>query len=109
MLSAKAVAQFLGVSPRMVYSLPIPRYRFGRAVRWAQSDVEAYKASCLSATTPETRGGASNLTVTMKAAGTGLASYFRKAGVEPKLTPTTGKKARDFPLSLVALPERNPS
>jgi predicted DNA-binding transcriptional regulator AlpA len=109
MLSAKAVAQLLGVSPRMVYSLPIPRYRFGRAVRWAQSDVEVYKASCLSATTPETRGGGSNLTVTMKAAGTGLASYFRRAGVEPKLTRMTEKKARDCPLSLVALPERNPS
>jgi hypothetical protein len=90
-----------------VYSLPIPRYRFGRAVRWAQSDVEVYKASCLSAGTPGTRGGVSSSTVTMKAAGTGLASYFLRAGVKPKLTPTTGKKAGDCRLSLVALPETN--
>jgi predicted DNA-binding transcriptional regulator AlpA len=109
MLSAKAVAQLLGVSPRMVYSLPIPRYRFGRAVRWAQSDVETYRASCLSAGTPGTRGGVSSSTVTMKAAGTGLASYFRKAGVEPKLTRMTEKKAEGSRLSLVALPERSPS
>jgi hypothetical protein len=106
-MSAKAVAQLLGVSPRMVYSLPIPRYRFGRAVRYDLADVERYRASCLSDGISGTRGGVSSSTVTMKAADTGLASYFRKAGVKPKLTRTTGKKAGDCRLSLVALPETN--
>jgi hypothetical protein len=106
-ISAKDVAKQLGISLSMAYSLPIPRYRFGRAVRFDPADLERYKA-CQYVGTPGIKGGGLSSTVTMKAAGTGLANYFRRAGVEPKLTRMTEKKARDFPLSLVALPNPNP-
>jgi excisionase family DNA binding protein len=112
-IPASKAAKMLGISVRAMYALgatgQVPTYRIGRAVRFLPSDVEGFFRKCLSGGAQGTRGGGLSSTVTMKAAGTGLASYFRKAGVEPKLTPTTGKKARDFPLSLVALPERNPS
>src|ERR1051325_7747764 len=93
MLTPQAVAVLLGISPRAVYSLPIPRYQITRrAVRYLLSDVEAYRESCRSAGIRGTSVGATSLTVTLKAADTGLQSYFRKAGVEPRLTPTMSKK-----------------
>jgi hypothetical protein len=88
-----ALAQQLGISARAVYDLPLPRFRFGRAVRYEQSDVDAYKAACRSTGTPATSAGASNSTATFKAAASGLLACFPKAGVKPRLTPTTAPKA----------------
>lgn len=49
MLTAANVAQQLGIGARTVYALhaagALPGYRFGRAVRFAPADVEAYKLS----------------------------------------------------------------
>lgn len=44
-----------------------------------------------------------NSTASLKASGSGLESYFRKRGREPKLTPTTGKRRQEStPLQLVS-------
>jgi excisionase family DNA binding protein len=100
MLKAAAVAQQLGISQRAVYDLAaggrLACYRLGPdggAVRFDQADVDTYKASCRSAGTPETSAGASSSTATFKASATGLLAYFQRAGVKPRLTPTTGRKA----------------
>lgn len=51
MIGAKAVAERLGVSPRAVYQLhatgALRGYRFGRAVRFSETDVTEYIAACL--------------------------------------------------------------
>jgi excisionase family DNA binding protein len=96
MLNAAAVALQLGISRRAVYDLAkrghLACHRLGvggGAVRFAPDDIEAYLQSCRSAGTPETSAGATNSTVSLRAADTDLAGYFQKAGVKPKLTPTT--------------------
>jgi excisionase family DNA binding protein len=47
MLTAKQVGPLLGLSPRKVYELAksgtLASYRFGRAIRYAEADVEAYR------------------------------------------------------------------
>ncbi len=46
MLTAAQVAQQLGISARAVYDIPageLARHQFGRAVRYAEEDVEAYR------------------------------------------------------------------
>lgn len=107
MLTAAEVATQLGLSPRAVYELHasgrLPGYRFGRAVRFEAADVETFRLSCRSAGTPETSAGATNSTVSLKVAGTGLADYFQKAGLKPKLTRSTARKAdASTPLRLVS-------
>lgn len=47
-MKAAEVAKILGISARMVYAIParlLPRYKFGRAVRFAPADVEEYRKS----------------------------------------------------------------
>ena len=110
MLTATVVASMLGLSPRAVYELHaagrLPGYRFGRAVRFDPADVETFRLSCRSAGTPATNAGATNSTVSLKVAGTGLADYFQKAGLKPKLTRSTARKAADStPLRLVSSDE----
>ena len=105
MLTAAEVAVILGLKPRTVYDLhasgALTGYRFGRAVRFEPQDVERYRASCRSHGTNETSAGVTSSTVTSKAVVTELLSCFQKAGVKPKLTRSTGRKARDStPLEL---------
>lgn len=110
MLTAAAVAKQLGLARRTVYTLrargDLGGFLFGTSVRFHQSDVDAYIdrcRKCPSATTSATDAGASGSTALFKAAGTDLASYFRSVGVKPKLTNSTGKKARgSTPLQLVS-------
>lgn len=98
MLTAAEAARTLGVSARMVYALfkagKLAGYKIGRAIRFAETDVEDFKASCRSVGARETSGGGLTSTATFRAAATGLCDSFRAAGVKPKLTPTTGRKAR---------------
>ncbi len=88
----------LGIAARTVYSIPedrLPRYRLGAgagSVRFDPADVKEYLASCRSVGTPRTSVGASSSIATLAVTDTGLADYFRAAGVKPKLTPTTGRK-----------------
>lgn len=101
MLTASEVATRLGLRPRTVYELAarglLACYRVGAgggAVRFDPADVEAYRTSCRSAGTPATSAGATSSTVSLKAADTDLADYFRAARVKLKLTPTTGANRR---------------
>lgn len=98
MLTASAVAATLGIGRSTVYDLArrgeLPSYRFGDALRFDPADVEVYRASCRSAGTRATSAGATNSTASLIVSGTALAAYFRKAGLEPKLTRTTEKRGR---------------
>ena len=100
MLTARQVAQLLGLSQRAVYDVPeadLPRYRLGAsrgAVRFAQDDVEEYRRRCRSAGIPGTSAGATSSTAVFKAGANGLLAYFQRAGVAPRLTPTIAPKAR---------------
>lgn len=97
-LNAAEVGELLGISSRFVYDLfktgKLPGYRHGRAIRFAPADVEAYRASCRFTGPLETSVGATSSTATFKAAATGLAACFQRAGVKPRQTPMTEPKAR---------------
>ena len=75
MLDAKAVAGMLGLSERTVYELAksgrLHCYRFGSAVRFEESDIEEYKKSCRSVSTPATSVGALSSTRLLRAAAAG--------------------------------------
>lgn len=98
MLTARIVSQQLGISRRHVYALhhrgKLPGYWFDGALRFAPEDVEVYRQSCQYVGTAGTSAGATNLTATLKVSASGLANYFRAAGVKPKLTNSTASKAR---------------
>jgi excisionase family DNA binding protein len=107
MLTAAQVAELLGISRRMVYDLAsrgkLPVYKIEGARRFAPADVEAYRESCRSSGTQGTSAGASISNASLKVAVTGLAEFFRAAGVKPKLTPSTAAKARaSMPLRVVS-------
>ena len=107
MIAAAEAARMLGVSARMVYDLfnrgALPGFRIGRAVRFDPADVETYRQSCRSTGTPATSAGASNSTVTLQVGGTELLDCFRAAGVRPKLTRSSARKApASTPLRLVS-------
>ena len=106
-LKASEVAAMLGISKRLVYDLAargdLPSHRLGDAVRFDISDVESYKTKCRSVGTPVTNAGALSSTASLKVVGTELAAFFRKAGVRPRPTPSTAKKAgASMPLALVS-------
>src|SRR5688572_23430251 len=105
MLTAKTVAALLGLSIRAVYSLPIPWHQFGRAVRYAPADVEAYRDACRSPAQKTTRavlGSAMSSTVSLKDEGSALLSYFRSRGIVPKRKSTAVTKTeRSTALRLV--------
>jgi excisionase family DNA binding protein len=100
-LTAKEVAEYLGLAPRTVYTLPIACYRFGSSVRYDLKDVEAYKQSCRSQGKREDSGF--NLTASSPDGESALASYFQKAGRKSKRTNTTkGKSPASTHLQLVS-------
>lgn len=112
MLTAAEVGVQLGISARTVYDLhasgAIPGYRFGRAVRFEQPDVDAYRKSCRSAGTSATNAGALNSTASSRVVVAELQSCFQRAGVKPKLTPSTVRRVRaSMPLEL-AYSEKTP-
>ena len=92
MLTAADVAAQLGLSKRKVYELAasgrLAHYRFGDAVRFEQADVDTYRAACRSNGTPATSAGGGSSSAVWRASATGILDCFRKAGVEPKLTPS---------------------
>jgi excisionase family DNA binding protein len=107
MITAAEAAKQLGISARMVYDLfhagRLAGFKIGRAVRFDPADIETFRQSCRSPGTPATSAGGTTSTVTLKAADTDLSAYFRKAGLKPKLTRTTGGKAPgSMPLRLVS-------
>src|SRR5690606_19723428 len=96
MLSVIEAAKRLGVSTRTVYDLaapagPIPCHRIGRRVLFSEEDIQEYLQACRSTEIKREVASFVNSTVSLKASGSGLESYFRKRGRAPKLTPTTAK------------------
>lgn len=108
MISAKEAGAVLGLSPGKVYGLAqqgkLPCHRYGpRAVRFEMADVEDFKKSCRSVSTPATNVGAISLTEKLQEPGSALADYFQKAGVKPRRKNTTGLNRRgSTPLRLVS-------
>lgn len=111
MLTALEAATVLKISSRKVYALAasgeLASYRFGSSVRFDLADLEAYKAQCRS---PATTRAAGSISLTAGSPGTGsaLIDYFRKAGREPKPSPTTKRsQPGSTPLQL-AYSAKNP-
>jgi excisionase family DNA binding protein len=106
LLTAAEAAASLRISTRKMYELAasgeLACHRFGGAVRFDQSDLDAYKLKCRSPATTRAAGSTS-LTASLPEAASGLTAYFRKAGREPKRKPTTSAKQRgSTTLQLVA-------
>lgn len=107
MISAKEAADMLGVSRSKMYDLAasgkVASYRFDGALRFERADLDTYKESCRSVSTAQTSAGVTSLTATLRGADTELASYFRKAGLAPKRTRSTGRNPPgSTPLQLVS-------
>ena len=106
LLTARQVAAILGLSARKVYALAesgaVACHRFGAAVRFDLSDIEAYKQSCrLPATTRA--AGSTSLTASLPERDNALTAYFQKAGRAPKPKNTSSAKRRgSTSLQLVA-------
>lgn len=83
LLKAASVGQQLGISARKVYELhaagDLPGHRFGRAVRFAQSDVDAYLLQCRSTATRNQAAGCSTSTAASKVNAFAGASFSRPA------------------------------
>lgn len=98
-VNIKAAAALLGVSARKVYDLaapdgPIPCYRIGRRITFNRQDILDYQESCRFTATKREVASSLNSTAVSMARGSGLEKLFQKHGIKPRLTPTTGKKAR---------------
>ncbi|NYT61282.1 helix-turn-helix domain-containing protein [Alcaligenaceae bacterium] len=108
LISVKDAAERLGVSARTVYDLaapagPIPCHRIGARILFNKEDITEYLQSYRYTETKRAVATFLNSTASLKASGSGLESYFRKRGREPKLTPTTAKSPRaSTPLQLVS-------
>lgn len=91
MLTAKQVADMLGLSRSKVYDLArrgaLPSYRFDGALRFEAADVEAFKVAHRVAPATEPAVGSPLRTITLKVSGpTGenaLSKYFRSQGLVP--------------------------
>lgn len=97
MLTAQEAAQRLRISARKVYALAaageLAAHRFGSAVRFAQSDLDAYTSKCRSpATTPAP--GTTSLTASSMDGEHALIAYFQKARRGRKRSNSTGEKPR---------------
>ena len=100
LLTAKEAAPLLGLKPRTLYALAaagkIACHRLGvgdGAIRFDPADIEAYKQSCRSPATMPAAGSSSLIASSPELGGSALTDYFRKAGREPKRSPTTRRKA----------------
>lgn len=108
MLTAAQVAAMLGISARKVYEIDpalLPRHEFGRAVRYAPSDVEAYREACRStesrARTAALAGSLSSRVVS-KASESEYEKAFRRLGLVPRRMRSTALNA---PVSTPKQPE----
>jgi excisionase family DNA binding protein len=97
LISVQAAAEYLGVSKRAMYDLaapkgPIPCYRIGRAVRFAQGDIEAFKQSrrcepIHAVPTAAIRAPALRLKASSPTGESELMKFFRARGLIPKTRP----------------------
>lgn len=96
-LTAQEAAARLKISARKVYALAaageLAAYRFGAAVRFAPSDLDAYTQKCRSpATTPAP--GTTSLTVSSMGGEHALTAYFQKARRGRRRSTSTDAKPR---------------
>jgi excisionase family DNA binding protein len=92
MLTAKQVADMLGLSRSKVYDLAnrsvLPSYRFDGALRFDEADVAAFKAACRVAPATMPKVKLPLRTITLKASDTNgesdLTKYFRAHGLKPR-------------------------
>lgn len=106
MLTASEAAAALRISTRKMYALAasgeVACHRFGSAVRFDPTDIEAYKQSCRLPATTRAAGSTSSTVRFPELDGSALTSYFRKAGREPKQKrSTSGRQREGMPLKLV--------
>jgi len=106
MLNAAQAAEVLGISSRNVYSQaapagPIPCYRIGKRVSFDERELQEYKASCrcvqfkmptptLSRTMPKIKVR----TPWLEPGESELEKTYRKLGITPRRTPSTGRKPK---------------
>lgn len=100
-MNAQQAAEFLQVSKRYVYTLaapdgPIPCLRIGRKVIFDETDLMEFKLSCRSTETKKEAATFSSSRAVSMGAESALQKLFRKRGLEPKLTPTTGKNQHGY-------------
>ena len=105
-LTAPDAAKYLGLPLRTFYYFVqqgrIPRIIYGpRVTRYEQSDLDAFKKSCRSDSTKRISAGVSSSIESSETKGLDVLASFRRAGVRIKPTPTTGRKAAIYTLSLV--------
>lgn len=94
-LTAAEAAQRLKISARKVYALAasgeLASHRFGTAVRFAPSDLDAYVEKCRSPATTRA-AGTTSLTVSSMDGAHALTSYFRRARRAPRRSTSTDEK-----------------
>jgi putative molybdopterin biosynthesis protein len=106
LMTAAEAAQRLRLSARKVYELAasgeIACHRFGGAVRFDPTDLDAYKTKCRSPAITRAAGSTS-LTRSLRESESDLTSYFQKArpGKKPPST-TSAKRRNSGTLQLVA-------
>ncbi len=106
-IKPSVAAAILGVSKGMVYLLaapngPIPCSRIGRRIVFNKQDLMEYLAACRFTEIKREVVSSLNSTALLKVSVSGLESSFRKLGIKPKLTPSTGKSRRGSIQSQVA-------
>jgi len=119
MLSAGHVAGLLGISRRHVYALAhrgdLPSYRFGDAIRFDPSDVEAYKSACRTVVPQPPSVRLSIRTVNVANANDELRAYFKRMGIKTRdpaprrFRGKRGQKVRLTPTSPSPQPTRQES
>lgn len=105
-LTAQEAAKRLKISARKIYSLAaageLAAYRFGSAVRFAPSDLDAYTSKCRSPATTQA-AGTTSLTVSSMGGEHALTAYFQRARQRRKRsTSSSEKRAGSSNLRLVA-------
>ena len=100
-MNAEQAAAFLQVSKRQVYTLaapqgPIPCVRIGKRVIFDEPDLMEFKLSCRSIKTKSEGATFSSSRAVLAGNESALQKLFRKRGLAPKLTPTTGKSPHGF-------------
>ncbi|MBW8072892.1 MAG: helix-turn-helix domain-containing protein [Ferrovum sp.] len=112
LLSVSEAAKFLGISGRMMYTLaapegPIMCFRIGRRILFNQGDIQEYLRSCQYTETKQRVVSSLSSTAVSIGKESGLVKIFRKHGIEPKLTPSTGKKRQNSTPTPLELKDRN--
>lgn len=100
LISVAEAAKELGVSARTVYTLaapggPIPCHRIGARILFSPDDLQQYLQSCRHTEIKRAVAKYSSSTVSPTGGRSELERYFREQGLNPRLTPTSGRRSPD--------------